>query len=276
MDMKLTNKQVDELISNLAGDDVPPLISILKNKKNISEFKLAEDLNITVNQIRNMLYRLHKHNLVSFIRKKDKKKGWYIYYWTLDLKNTKGALQNFKRDQLEDFKGRLDKEENGVFYVCPNKCRRYHLEQAMEVDFRCQECGELVREQDNARTIVNLKERIKELEVEVANVEAFEEKRFATGVSAVFESKAPKVSAKTAATKVAARKTAMKKALPKKAVLRKAVRKAVLNKAVKKAVAKKAILPKKVAPKKVFVKPAPKPAKKSFVKFVFKKLVKRR
>lgn len=263
MDMKLTNKQVDELISNLAGDDVPPLISILKNKKNISEFKLAEDLNITVNQIRNMLYRLHKHNLVSFIRKKDKKKGWYIYYWTLDLKNTKGALQSFKRDQLEDFRGRLEKEETGVFYVCPNKCRRYHLEQAMEVDFRCQECGELVREQDNARTIVNLKERINELEVEVANVEAFEEKRFATGVSSVSESKAPKVTARKAATKAVVKQAALKKASPKLAV-----RKAAPKKAVKKTIQKKAV--------KAVLKQAPKPAKKSFMKYVLKKLVKRK
>ncbi|MFH0798276.1 MAG: hypothetical protein V1906_02595, partial [Candidatus Woesearchaeota archaeon] len=245
---------------------------------------LAEDLNITVNQIRNMLYRLHKHNLVSFIRKKDKKKGWYIYYWTLDLKNTKGALQNFKRDQLEDFKGRLEKEEAGVFYVCPNKCRRYHMEQAMEVDFRCQECGELVREQDNARTIVNLKDRINELEVEVANTEAFEEKRFATGVSAVTEGKAPKLSAKNAATKavvkkaaprMAVRKTAMKKAVPKMAV-KKAVPKKALKKAAPKMVAVKKAVLKKAVSKKVMARPAPKPAKKSFVKSVFKKLVKRK
>jgi len=224
-----------------------------------------------------MLYRLHKHNLVSFIRKKDKKKGWYIYYWTLDLKNTKGALQSFKRDQLEDFKGRLEKEETGVFYVCPNKCRRYHMEQAMEVDFRCQECGELVREQDNARTIVNLKDRINELEIEVANTEAFEEKRFATGVSAVTEGKAPKISAQNAATKAAVKKAAPKMAI-KKMLPKKALKKATPKMAVKKAVVKKAVkaLPKKLAPKKVMFKPAPKPAKKSFVKSVFKKIVRRK
>ena len=77
--MKLSNKLIDNVVENVAGKDVLPLVKTLKNKKNVSEFKLADDIKEEINTTRNMLYRLLDNNLVSFVRKKDKKKGWYIY-----------------------------------------------------------------------------------------------------------------------------------------------------------------------------------------------------
>jgi len=165
--MKLTNTSLDELVTTTVGEDVLPLIHILRTKNNISEFKLAEMLNVTVNQMRNMLYRLNEQNLVNFIRKKDKKKGWYIYYWSLNKKSVESSMLKVKQKQLEDLKTRLAKEQEGMFYVCPNGCMRLSMETAMEHEFRCQECGTLMKEQDNQRTIVNIKKMITDLELEL-------------------------------------------------------------------------------------------------------------
>lgn len=298
MDMKLSNRQVDELITNIAGDDVPPLITLLKNRKNVSEFKLADELNITVNQIRNMLYRLHKHNLVHFIRKKDKKKGWYIYYWTLHLNNTKQALLGFKRQQLEDFQSRLLREEDGIFYVCPNRCIRYKIEGAMENEFRCNECGELVREQDNSRTISNIKARIKDIQVEVANAEAFETRKYALAGKKPVVRKSKKKTAKRKVARVAVggarmvkkkavkkkpvkKKKAVKKKAKKKPAKKKAHKRKPAKKAKKKAVKRKPVkkkAAKKKAPKKKPVKKKAvkkKPAKKAVKKKPVKKVVKK-
>lgn len=164
---KLTSKEIDDLIVNLIGEELLPLVSQLKNKVNVSEFKLAENLNITVNQVRNMLYKMHQHNLVTFIRKKDKKKGWYIYYWTMNDAYLREAFINYMKRKLEDFQQKLEKESIGNYFICPNKCSRVGLEQAMEQDFRCQECGELMLQQDNSRTIENLKSRIAELDEKI-------------------------------------------------------------------------------------------------------------
>lgn len=164
---RLSSKEIDDLITNLIGEEVIPLVGQLKNKVNVSEFKLAENLNVTVNQVRNMLYRMHQFNLVTFIRKKDKKKGWYIYYWTLNEVYLREALLNFMRRKMEDFRQKLEKEMIGNYFICPNKCTRLSLEQAMEQEFKCLECGELMQQQDNSRTIDNLKARIKELEEEI-------------------------------------------------------------------------------------------------------------
>lgn len=165
--MKLTLQAIEDLINNIIGEDVIPLTKILYNKENISEFKLAEMLNITVNQIRNMLYRLYEQNLVVYIRKKDKKKGWYIYYWSLNPKGIENAILKTKLKQLDDLKVRIARERDSQFYVCPNGCMRFPIETAMEYDFKCQECGSLMKELDNKKTIDNIKGMITVLESEI-------------------------------------------------------------------------------------------------------------
>ena len=119
--MKLSNKIIEQVIVEVAGEDVLPLIKALKNKKNISEFKLAEKIKQEVNTTRNMLYRLFDVNLVSFIRRKDKKKGWYIYYWTFDSKGIKYLYKSLKKKRMEKLKERLEREKQGQFYACEDK-----------------------------------------------------------------------------------------------------------------------------------------------------------
>ena len=84
--MKLTPELVAKTISSVAGEDVLPLVERLRGRQNVSEFILADEVQHEINAVRNMLYRLYHANLVTFTRKKDKQKGWYIYYWTFNPK----------------------------------------------------------------------------------------------------------------------------------------------------------------------------------------------
>ena len=52
----------------------PEIVDLLYGKANVNEFLIAKKLNVTINQARNILYKLGDEGLVSFIRKKDKKK----------------------------------------------------------------------------------------------------------------------------------------------------------------------------------------------------------
>lgn len=232
--MKITLKDLEDLVITLIGEDVLPLVRILWTKNNISEFKLAEMLNITVNQVRNMLYRLNEQNLVDFIRKKDKKKGWYIYYWSLNKKSVEGSIFKVKNKQLEDLKSRLSREQEGLFYVCPQGCMRLQMEQAMEHEFRCQECGTLMKEQDNQKTVSNIRKMIADLEQELKTQE---------------EEKTKKTSEKKAREKkILEKKEALKVATKKKPIVKKFVPTKIIPK--KKAPVKK-VVPKKVAKKKI-------------------------
>ena len=151
--MRVTNKIVDEIVSEVAGEDVLPLVDALKNKKNVSEFKLAETIKQEVNATRNMLYRLYDYNLVSFVRKKDKQKGWYIYYWTFETKKIKHLVQTLKEKRLAKLKERLEREQSSHFYACTNQCIRLDFDQSMEFEFKCPECGELIHQEDNSESI---------------------------------------------------------------------------------------------------------------------------
>ncbi len=166
-----TKAQMKQFAKRIVGEAAVPVVDYLYKKKDISEFEISKHLKIEVNEARSILYRLFNYNLVTYIRKKDKIKGWYISYWTLNLKGFVELDYKLRKEKLQQLKERLAREEanpNG-FFMCKNACMRIDFDQAAEYNFRCPECGELLIPQDNTKTIENLKQKIKELEKELVS-----------------------------------------------------------------------------------------------------------
>ena len=163
VNIKPSKKQTEEVVTELVGEHALPIIDFLKGKTKISEFIIAEELNMEINETRNILYKLLEHNIVTFIRKKDRIKGWYICYWDLNDYMIPQLQAKMQRQKLEKLEERLVKENSGTFYLCANACSRMDFDRAMEFEFKCPECGGLMSQQDNQRTIEFLKDRIKEL-----------------------------------------------------------------------------------------------------------------
>ncbi|MFT4303288.1 MAG: hypothetical protein ACMXYG_01875 [Candidatus Woesearchaeota archaeon] len=166
-EIKLTKKVIDSVISQAVGDDIIPLVNYLKTAKNSSEFQISTKIKIPVDVIRNQLYRLYNQNLVDFIRKKDKKKGWYIYYWTINLERIKYLHEDLKKKRLNVLKERLIREKDGQFFSCINSCLRIDFEQATNFEYRCPECGELLNQEDNSIKIKKIEDEIKLLKKEI-------------------------------------------------------------------------------------------------------------
>jgi transcription initiation factor TFIIE subunit alpha len=164
--MTITNEKLYQTITELVGEDVIALVKFLRNRKNISEFKIAEKIGMEVNHTRNMLYRLHDYNLVTYHRKKDRVKGWYISYWTFNLKRLKQLTTQLERKKIAKLKEKLKKEEENQnsYFLCPNLCVRLDFDQATDYEFKCPECGSLLVQQDNTKTILHLREKIKAME----------------------------------------------------------------------------------------------------------------
>jgi len=167
---RVTKALIEEVVSEAVGEDALDIIFYLKGKEDISEFTIAEDLDIEIHQVRNILYRLHSQHLVTYRRKKDRQKGWYISYWTFNKPRVRELRTSIKEKKLDKFKERLEKEEanKGNYFMCPNACTRMDFGTATEHDFKCPECGELLQQQDNTRTIERLQDQIKSLEKELA------------------------------------------------------------------------------------------------------------
>lgn len=165
----ITKENITMIVSEFVGEDALAIVFYLKGKKDVSEFKIADDTEIEIHSVRNILYRLNSAGMVSYIRKKDKEKGWYISYWTFLNDRVPEHVYKLKEARLNKFLERLNKEEGnkGNFYICPNACVRMDFDSAMEANFKCMECGSLLNQQDNVRTIESLKENIKKLEKEL-------------------------------------------------------------------------------------------------------------
>ncbi len=160
--MKLTQKKIEKIVSALVGEEAVPVVNLLLEESNLSEFIIAEKLEWEISKVRKILYKLHNFGLAVYKRKKDRKKGWYISYWTFKKENIKPLLEKLKKERLEHLEERLKKEEKnkGNFYLCPSGCVRLNFDEAAEHNFKCPECGRILSNQDNTRTIEFLKEKI--------------------------------------------------------------------------------------------------------------------
>ena len=174
--MNIVDKLIDDLILEIAGKEVVSLVNLIKNKSNVSEFKLAGKLKLSVNQVRNMLYKLNSFNLVDFTRQKDKTKGWYIYFWTFNLKLAKELAVSMKNNKINILKKRLEKESTDLFFTCPSGCVRFDSVNVMEYQFKCPECGKMLVKEDNKKNIEKIQKEINLIENELHELREFEGK----------------------------------------------------------------------------------------------------
>lgn len=162
--MKYDQEIIEQLVGELVGPDAVEAVNYLIGKENVSEFVIAEELDVEIHEMRNILYRSYEHNLLTFNRKKDKKKGWYICYWNYNEEQVPHLIGKLRESKLKKARERLQREQDNQFYMCTNACIRMDFDKAVEYNFHCPECGEVQQMQDNARTVEFLTERVSELE----------------------------------------------------------------------------------------------------------------
>ncbi|MCU0642326.1 MAG: hypothetical protein MUF61_01975 [archaeon] len=159
------------VVSSIAGQQASPIVDLLHDKKNVNEFLIAKKLKLTINQTRNILYKLGDEGIVSFTRKKDRKKGgWYIYFWTL---NTGKGLIKFRDHllgSLDGMKAQLNKRKTEKFFHCPNCQIESNEENALQYQYTCPECGEVMQLKDKGKEVENLEKEIAKLEGILAGV----------------------------------------------------------------------------------------------------------
>lgn len=156
----MQKKLLFDLVEDLAGEGNGRIVEVLYNKKDVNEFLISKKMELTVNQVRNILYKLSNFGLVSFIRKKDNRKGWYIYYWTLNTEKSLALIESYLQNKTKELQEALEKRENDRYYVCPSCGIEVTEPVALEQDFVCDECAEIYQLSDNAPFIRDLKSKI--------------------------------------------------------------------------------------------------------------------
>jgi transcription factor E len=146
-----------EVISIVVGKPAEEIVDLLDNDKYINEFIIAKKLDLTINQARNILYKISDHGLVSSIRKKDKKKGWYTYFWKIEVLKSLEFLKELVLKNLNQLRNQIKSRETKRFYVCERCNIEYNEENAMLHDFTCNECGEVFSVKDNEKVLKEFK-----------------------------------------------------------------------------------------------------------------------
>jgi len=151
------SKTVARRIAGKPGEDV---IEILFDRENFNEFKIAEKLKKNINEVRNILYKLSSFNVISSTRKKDKRKGWYTYFWTFDKVKALGVLLKLKEQEFFNldhiFKSRITKN----FYYCESDGIEMSEETALNHDFSCPECSQLLVPVNEGKKIKEITQKV--------------------------------------------------------------------------------------------------------------------
>ena len=138
--LKVLNREdVREFIVSISGDEGYIVFSyLLKRRNEIDEFTLSEKLDIQINKLRSILYKLYDKKLVSFTRRRDRKKGWYLYSWSAVPSQLLFLMRKKYEKRIKHFKKLLQ----GDYYYCEKCDKIYTLEEAARSMFLCPICGE--------------------------------------------------------------------------------------------------------------------------------------
>ncbi len=255
-------KLLHNLVEEMAGENTGRIVDILFGKKDVNEFLIAKKMELTINQVRNILYKLSADGLVSFVRKKDKRKGWYIYYWTLKTEKCLVKLESSLVMKIDGLADVLKSRETKRFYICKPCGIEVGEEKALDHGFSCEECAEVYELSDNSGPIRDTKAKITRTEKNLILIQ--------DELKTIREKKSKK---RARANKKLEKVEAEKKAMMKEA--RAAARKKVAT-AKAKATGKKVVKKKVAVKKKVVKKRTPVKKKVSTKKKIVKKIVKKK
>jgi len=281
----MLNKFLKEVVSIVVGKQAEEIADLLNNKKHVNEFNIAKKLDLTINQTRNILYKISDQGLVSSIRKKDKRKGWYTYFWKIEILKSLEFLEKSLVKRIDQIKNQIKSRETKEFYYCERCGIEFNEENALLNEFTCNECGGIFSRKDNSkllrefnRTLIKLEKELELIIIEIEKEKVKIEKSKARELKKEAKEKAKKRAAAAAKRKATREKTLREKgkepAKKKKPKKRKAAKRKVKKRKPikrKKKPVKKRRIKKKVVRKKIVKKKKPKKRKPIRKKIVKKK-----
>lgn len=233
-----------ETVSIVVGKSFETIADLLDSKKHVNEFLIAKKMDMTINQVRNLLYKLSDQGLVTSIRKKDKRKGWYTYLWKLEKIKCLEFLKTYFSKQIDQLGSQIKNRETKQFYICERCKIEFSEENALLYDFICNECGDVFALKDNTKLVKEFRRSLNalqknlgfvevELEKELENAEKIKERARKKVIKEVAAKRKTKKSAKKSTKKKISKKIT-KSSVKKKAVKKKPAKKKTKKKIVKK------------------------------------------
>lgn len=153
----LSDPLIQELIYEITEDNENS-ISIIKCllRGKITDEEISEEIELRLNIVRRILYKLYDAGIASYKRSKDPETQWYTYSWKFEEERVTETISNKYEASFKEIEESLAYEEDNMFFTCNNGCR-FNFEEASEYNFICPECNETLEYQDNSSLITELK-----------------------------------------------------------------------------------------------------------------------
>ena len=164
---------VKQLLTNVVeNEDNLPIVEALSDGIETDE-EIANKTGIKLNIVRKILYKLYDMGLASYKRSKDPETQWFTYSWKFEKDEVINRIIKDSENYLSMLNEELEREENNMFFICPQGHVRLDFDEASDYEFLCPACGEELEFQDNQEIIAQIKEDIKMVE---SNFKSFTEK----------------------------------------------------------------------------------------------------
>lgn len=164
---------VKTLLTNVVEDeDNLPIVEELIAGVETDE-EISNKTGIKLNIVRKILYRLYDMGLATYKRSKDPETQWFTYSWKFEKDEVINRIIKDSENYLKILNDELEREENNMFFLCPQGHVRLDFDDASDYEFLCPACDAELVFQDNAETIKQIKEDIKMVE---SNFKSFSEK----------------------------------------------------------------------------------------------------
>lgn len=153
-----------KIASLIGGEEYLKVARALLNTEDVTDEEIASATGLRINIVRKVLYDMFGKALISGIRVKDEKKGWFVYRWRAKRDQVDNFIDNQKRKVLDRLKKRLQHEESAEFYHCGNQeCPRVTFEEAVEGFFKCPSCKSMLNTVDNSKVRQALRYKIEQI-----------------------------------------------------------------------------------------------------------------
>lgn len=173
--MSVLDEELIKIANLFGGDDAATVVKSLKHLREGTDETITNDckerlkIEVRLNSVRKVLYKLYDHGLVSCARVRDEKTGWFIFFWRLQPDQLDAFIRSRKKRALDKLRQRLDYERNHTFFICKTDTDvRVTFEEAMETSFRCAKCGNQLESTENSDVIGALETKIQLLEAELS------------------------------------------------------------------------------------------------------------
>ncbi len=152
----------DFIVSRYSNEAYSILLALDREGK--TDEMIAKKVKLKVNEIRAYLNQLHYDGIIYYTKEKAKDSNWYTYTWFVKKERISELLKERYVELLEELKKKLEYENTYTFFKCKKGCSKLPFELAFEYDFKCPECGGVMKSYNNSKDKKKLEKEIKQIE----------------------------------------------------------------------------------------------------------------